>query len=72
MDEQTQKTIGAPIDDISQIKDLMSMTQNNAPLALAIFAVLMLNKVKNNQVKSELETKINDLDARIKKIENKD
>jgi chaperonin cofactor prefoldin len=50
----------------------MSMTQNNAPLALAIFAVLMLNKVKNNQVKSELETKINDLDARIKKIENKD
>jgi chaperonin cofactor prefoldin len=72
MDEQTQKTIGAPVDDISQIKDLMSMTQNNAPLALAIFAVLMLNKVKNNQVKSELETKINDLDARIKKIENKD
>jgi chaperonin cofactor prefoldin len=72
MDEQTQKTIGAPVDDISQIKDLMSMTQNNAPLALAIFAVLMLNKVKNNQVKSELETKINDLDARIKKMENKD
>ena len=72
MDEQTQKTIGAPVDDISQIKDLMSMTQNNAPLALAIFAVLMLNKVKNNQVKSELETKINDLDNRIKKIENKD
>jgi chaperonin cofactor prefoldin len=72
MDEQTQKTIGAPVDDISQIKDLMSMTQNNAPLALAIFAVLMLNKVKNNQVKSELETKINDLDSRIKKIENKD
>ena len=71
MDEQ-QKTIGAPVDDISQIKDLMSMTQNNAPLALAIFAVLMLNKVKNNQVKSELETKINDLAARIKKIENKD
>jgi hypothetical protein len=71
MDEQ-QKTIGAPVDDISQIKDLMSMTQNNAPLALAIFAVLMLNKVKNNQVKSELETKINDLDNRIKKIENKD
>lgn len=72
MDEQTQKTIGAPVDDISQIKDLMSMTQNNAPLALAIFAVLMLNKVKNNQVKSELETKINDLDARIKKMENRD
>lgn len=72
MDEQTQKTIGAPVDDISQIKDLMSMTQNNAPLALAIFAVLMLNKVKNNQVKSELETKINDLETRIKKIENKD
>lgn len=71
MDEQ-QKTIGAPVDDISQIKDLMSMTQNNAPLALAIFAVLMLNKVKNNQVKSELETKINDLASRIKKIENKD
>ena len=73
MDEQTnQTTLSVPSDDIAQIKDLMQVTQNNVPLALAIFAVLLVNKLKNNQVKSELETKINALDARIKKMENKD
>ncbi len=73
MDEQTkQTTLSVPNEDIAQIKDLMQVTQNNVPLALAIFAVLLVNKLKNNQVKSELETKINDLDSRIKKIENKD
>lgn len=70
MDEQTnQTTLIVPSDDIAQIKDLMQVTQNNVPLALAIFAVLLVNKLKNNQVKSELETKINALEARINKLD---
>ena len=69
MDEQTnQTTLSVPSDDIAQIKDLMQVTQNNVPLALAIFAVLLVNKLKNNQVKSELETRINALEARIDKL----
>nr|DAV03606.1 MAG TPA: protein of unknown function (DUF4083) [Herelleviridae sp.] len=70
MDEQTnQTTLSVPSDDIAQIKDLMQVTQNNVPLALAIFAVLLVNKLKNNQVKSELETKINALEARLDKLD---
>lgn len=70
MDEQTsQTTLSVPSDDIAQIKDLMQVTQNNVPLALAIFAVLFVNKLKNNQVKSELETKINALEARLDKLD---
>ena len=70
MDEQTnQITLSVPSDDIAQIKDLMQVTQNNVPLALAIFAVLLVNKLKNNQVKSELETKINALEARLDKLD---
>jgi len=70
MDEQTkQTTLSVPNEDIAQIKDLMQVTQNNVPLALAIFAVLLVNKLKNNQVKSELETKINALEARINKLD---
>lgn len=70
MDEQiNQTTLSVPSDDIAQIKDLMQVTQNNVPLALAIFAVLLVNKLKNNQVKSELETKINALEARLDKLD---
>jgi hypothetical protein len=70
MDEQTnQTTLSVPSEDIAQIKDLMQVTQNNVPLALAIFAVLLVNKLKNNQVKSELETKINALEARLDKLD---
>lgn len=70
MDEQTNQTnLSVPSDDIAQIKDLMQVTQNNVPLALAIFAVLLVNKLKNNQVKSELETKINALEARLDKLD---
>lgn len=69
MEEQTpQSSISVPSEEIAQIKDLMQVTQNNVPLALAIFAILLFNKIKNNQVKSELETKINALEARIDKL----
>ena len=69
MEEQApQSSISVPSEEIAQIKDLMQVTQNNVPLALAIFAILLFNKIKNNQVKSELETKINALEARIDKL----